>query len=151
MLKAISCVSKRKASLNIIERIANEHRAEVDLMFESRFQILARSKCYTNFRIVPEEYKDNTKNKFNIYEVVWVSQKSLEDSCGMQMITSKNAFKLWRNMCVMLEVFSERYGYDCLKIFHDIISAKTWNISHQIYDKIMSVFSVFNRLWLMTG
>lgn len=49
------------------------------------------------------------------------------------------------------KIFAETLGYERPQIIYDIIKGKTKNVSHSLADKIVSVFSCINKVWLLTG
>ncbi len=49
------------------------------------------------------------------------------------------------------KVFSERLGYERPQAIYDIQNGKTKTISARLAMKIVSVFPVFSKAWLLTG
>lgn len=49
------------------------------------------------------------------------------------------------------KMFSERIGLDRPQAIYDIINGKTHSITEKMANKIISVFSEINKVWLLTG
>ncbi len=67
------------------------------------------------------------------------------------MTASQKIESLLNYLNINAKVFSEELGYERPQIIYDILKGKTRRISEDLTNKITSVYTEVNRVWLLTG